>query len=145
MTPHIIRDAMLGKLIHYLSSGKRMRFDEQKPNYVLPDRYKPQLNRLNSEDSPSKAVTLCGDLKEITQPIGEKPSFEQRSGSAGEEKITSTLTSTLRSEKSSLSSKTELGFDEEKQVDSMNTMNLSLKKPKIRNHYLVSGSFNFER
>lgn len=54
MVADIIRDSTVGQLINFLSSGRFLPYQDQRPDYVVPARFSPPLD-------VSDTSTLCGD------------------------------------------------------------------------------------
>jgi DHA1 family multidrug resistance protein-like MFS transporter len=53
----IIRDSSVGQILNYLSNGRILPYADQRPDYVVPERYLLTPSRANS----ASAATLNGD------------------------------------------------------------------------------------
>ena len=88
--PDVIRESFVGQLIYRLSGRRVLRYQEENPDFVLPDHYAKLLYRPNSRNAPSASETssntdesMFGGSSEIGQQRQQPAQDEQAGGITG--------------------------------------------------------------
>ncbi|KAK7046753.1 MFS general substrate transporter [Favolaschia claudopus] len=80
MVQDLIRDSTVGQIINYVSGGRLLLYPEQRPEYVVPNRFLlPSAQRRPVDSSASDAATLCGEApSEKTNTPASLPDTEMK-------------------------------------------------------------------
>ncbi|BGP38653.1 hypothetical protein JCM10450v2_002603 [Rhodotorula kratochvilovae] len=65
MAPDLVRDSTFGQLVNYLSNGRLLPYADQRPDYVVPARYRKTTSGAPSPSSLSRTSTLAGEAASL--------------------------------------------------------------------------------
>lgn len=72
-SPGFFRESFVGQLIYLASGRKHLRYPEEKPDFVVPERYQPRPIQSSSPSGQSDSATLNGrDKRNSTYKPTEK-------------------------------------------------------------------------